>query len=169
MTEPAKKQLETGTAITKAATDICASIDKVTGMLNGITVLQALSVADQTGHNEFQEQATNTARKEAGKEPIAPKDDDIKAKVQKRVTQITNIQGITKVAGIAGDYLNNAVSTAGTIVKGYLEDTAAGQYVIQKVAAFKKYVKQLETDSELKIEQANKQSDVSSTTKNPGG
>lgn len=144
---------------------LISSIDKLNSTLVELTAQHALQVADQVNHNEFVEQTTNTARKEAGKEEIKVADADYKAKVQKGVTNIGTVQAVTKVAGIAGGIVSNAANTAVSLAESYIADTTIGKFVLTKIAQAKAWAKQTQADADAKVAEIQKAADTSNQSK----
>jgi hypothetical protein len=165
LTQLASKALGSETNITSAANTVAQAIASLTGVITEIGVQHALQVATEVSHTQFQETATNTARKEANKPDIVAQDSDIKAKVQKNVTQIANIQGITKIAGIAGNITSTAATTAQNYLTTWLADTSIGKAVLQKIAAGKAWIKQTEIDAEAALKKNSVDANTSATTK----
>jgi hypothetical protein len=170
LTSIADKVTGNATSMTDAAASIQQAISTLSGVLTELAVQHALQVADQVEHNEFQQTATNVARKEAGKEKIEVPPADYKEKVKKGVSNITTIQGVAKVAGTANSIITNVAGTAQSFITSYLADTGIGKYVLEKIAKTKLWMKQSEAEAKAKIKaiEDKAKADQAKTGETPG-
>ena len=167
----ADKAIEQGATITGAANSITQAIGTLSGVLTEIGVQHAYQVADQINHNEFQETATNTARKEANKGKIEVQQTDYKAKVEKGVKNIGTLQSVAKVAGTVNSLVSNAAGTAVNFAKGWLADTTIGKAVLDRIAKTKTWIAQSEAEAKAKLEAIDKKAkaDVAEKSGEPPG
>ena len=124
------------------ANSVQSSLTTIAGLLSTMIAMQQLSLSDQIKHNEFQVQATNTARKEQdpNKPPIDVPGDTLTARIQDGVNNIGTINSTTKVAGLATNLAGDALSHGADIAKNLVSSTAVGQTIIGYGTQVKSYI-----------------------------
>lgn len=124
------------------ANSVQSSLSTIAGLLTTMIAMQQMSLADQIKHNEFQEQATNVARKEQdpNKPPISVPSSTLTSKIQDATKNIATIQSTAGAAGIATGLATDALAQGTTIAKDLVASTGIGQTIIGYGTQIKSYI-----------------------------
>ena len=113
-----------------AAHSVQSSLATIASLMTTQIATQQLAVADQIKHNQFTQLTTNTARAEAGKEPIEVKPEAFQKQVKTATSDIATVQAQTALAGVALGLSTDALKAGLDISKNLIASTDIGQTLI---------------------------------------
>jgi len=92
-------------------------------------VIQTMSFAAQVDHNKFQQKATNSALRDAGKPEIKVEPEELKADTLKMVQTVSTINAQVSATSLVIDTVTSYVSQGLTIAQGWIAQSEFGKFV----------------------------------------
>lgn len=160
--------------LTTATNNVAKKIEvDTTGMasiatqLAKLTTTTQLMAADQIKNNVFQQQTTNKALADAGKEPTVVKQEDLKTSVKASVEDISMIKLQTSAASLFEQAVTETTTEAYTTAAAWAAKTEAGGWLIDQWGKLK--VATVSIFSEEKAKQLQAEIDAAKNKAKSGG